>query len=82
MRGEVERWPTIVGVVAALLILGGLTWAFGLIFHQAREADARWVGSELVRVCRDGTYVYHLRDGTYQTGGWPGSRVSGPEVCH
>ncbi len=42
---------------------------------------AKWDGAVVVRICRDGSYIYRLRNGEFWTA-WPNQRVESPEtVC-
>jgi hypothetical protein len=50
--------------------------------ERARKLDEQWKGAVLVKVCRDGTYVYRLSDGKHRTGGLAAAYVDNPEtVC-
>ena len=50
--------------------------------ERSRKLQDRWDGAVLVRVCRDGTHIFRLNDGTHRTGGLSASPVENPEkVC-
>ena len=50
--------------------------------ERSRKLNEQWDGAVLVKVCRDGTYVYRLSDGEHRTGGLAAAYVDDPEtVC-
>lgn len=44
-------------VLAALLLLTGC--------GDSAVTPGRWEGAVVVRICRDGSYIFRLRDGAY-----------------
>lgn len=65
-------------ICAAMAVLSGC--------HQNDEAAAasraRWNGAVVVKVCRNGTYIYRLPNGEHWTGDIGRQRVDNPEtVC-
>lgn len=78
-------------VIFALSVAGGFFLACFLFFSwlaadmrkfddQIRELKERWVGSQLIRICRSGHRIYKLRDGSHWTSPY-GDQVTGPEAC-
>jgi hypothetical protein len=68
------------------LILIGMSIVF---FNHLASLDAQyeaeksfWSGSVVVRVCRDGSRVYRLKDGSHYVGkGWASQYAIGPDIC-
>jgi hypothetical protein len=47
--------------LVALLVLCGCE-------RQTTELERQWEGATILRVCRDGTHIFRLRDGTARNG--------------
>lgn len=62
---------------AAVLLLAGC--------HKDKETaeEKKWrADTRLIKICRDGSHIFRMPDGTYRTGGLFSSRVENPEtVC-
>ena len=49
-------------------VVGLLNWMSAPSKRDLLEKE-RWRGAAVVRICRDGTFIYRLRDGELWTGG-------------
>ena len=50
--------------------------------RAAKEAwSAAWDNAVVVKICRDGTYIYRLNNGHYYTGGFPRRIENIDTVC-
>lgn len=80
------EWFPFAFIGGILLGFGFLAW---MVIASNAEIDAmvarheaKWGGAVLVRVCKDGTRVYRLRDGEHWTGGSGSSLVDNPAtIC-
>ena len=46
------------------------------------ETQKRWDGAVVVKICRDGTFIYRLKDGQYRITGLASAVVEDPRtVC-
>lgn len=92
-NADAQRYLSLVpavGPILGFLIAGGLIFFLGedLARHN-REYESKkdahdtiWRDATIARICRDGTRVFHLTDGTYRVNAIGGDiKVAGPEVC-
>ena len=78
---SVPVWPgVVIGLGASAILIGAMLYGVNTATGPDSEREKKWDGAVIVRICRDGTHIYRLKDGLLHTGGF-GGVVESLEVC-
>ena len=83
MTRWIDNWPWTFVALVGFAVLAFVFLLIGPLWFAARDADARfhetWDGAVIVRICRDGSRVFRLRDGRTVAGSYEVENVE--TVC-
>lgn len=55
-----------------------IAFIFLVVFHESNKTAKYWNEALIVKICKSGTTIYQMKDGTYRT---TNSKVLNPNVC-